>query len=464
MFSKNTYIQRRNRLKRQLGSGLVILPGNEEAPYNYPANAYQFRQDSTFLYFFGQKQPGLVGVIDIDNNEEWLFGDDLSVEDIVWMGETPSAKDLASAVGVAHSDPRRELTTLVQRAKSMGRDILFAPPYRGETMIMLSDLLGIHPLALRDAASIPLIKAIVEQRSVKTEEEVKEIERAIEIGYAMHTTAQKLIVKPGMTEHRIAGVLEGIVHEQGSHVSFATILTMHGEIMHGVPTENTLQPGKLVLCDAGAETTEHYCSDHTRTTPVSGHYTSKQRDIYQIVVDAHDLVIQTARPGYKWLDMHLDVCRLITDRLKDLHLMKGNTQDAVEAGAHAMFFPTGLGHMMGMDVHDMEGLGQQYLGFDDEVRPSTQFGLSSLRCGRRLHEGFVMTDEPGIYFIPALIKDWKARRHCQEFINFDEVEKYLDFGGVRIEDDLLITANGCRLLGKNIIPYHIDDVEAFIHS
>jgi Xaa-Pro aminopeptidase len=257
--------------------------------------------------------------------------------------------------------------------------------------------------------------------------------------------------------------MEGIANSEGSQVSFPTILTMHGEIMHGYPTTRPLEDGKLVIVDAGAESLEHYCSDHTRTTPVSKRFTQRQKDIYSIVEDTHDMVIRTARPGYKWLDMHLDACRMITDRLKDLGLMKGNTEDAVAAGAHAMFFPCGLGHMMGMDVHDMEGLGQNYLGYDDEVQPSEQFGLNCLRCGRRLQEGFVMTDEPGVYFIPALIDLWRNTGHNKEFICFDEVEKYKDFGGVRIEDDILITSDGCKVLGQEI-PYHINDVEEFINQ
>jgi Xaa-Pro aminopeptidase len=328
-------------------------------------------------------------------------------------------------------------------------------------MIQLSDLLGIHPLATREQASVPFIKAVVAMRSIKTDEEIAEIERAMDIGYEMHTTAMRAC-RPGVTEQHIAGLLEGIAHGRGCKVSFQTILSMHGEIQHGYPSMRPLEAGRLMLCDAGAETNDNYCSDNTRVTPISGKFTQRQRDIYDTVVACHDLVLEKAKPGLKWMDMHLDVCRLMTDRLKDIGLMKGNTDDAVEAGAHAMFLPHGLGHMMGMDVHDMEGLGQVYVGFDDEVRPSTQFGTNCLRCGRRIQPGFVLTDEPGIYFIPHLIDLWRGQGLHRDFINYDLLETYKDFGGIRLEDDILITPTGNRMLGKRVIPYKAEDVEAFV--
>lgn len=460
-FSKSTYVQRREELKRKVGNGMILLFGNNNAPANYPSNAYSFRQDSTFLYYFGQQQEGLVGIIDIDDNKECLIGDDVDIDDIIWTGFVPSIHDLAEEVGVSHSRPMSDLATIVNQAKAKGQEIHFLPPYRHDIMIQIGDLLGIHPLKTHDAASLKLIKAVIDMRAVKSKEEIEEIERAMAIGYEMHTTAMRHCA-PGVTEKEIAGLLEGIACSKGSKVSFLTILTMHGEIFHGNPSLKPLEAGRLMLCDAGAETVNNYCSDNTRVTPISGKFTQKQRDIYSIVEACHDLVIANAHPGMKWVDMHLDVCRLMTERLKDLGLMKGDTEAAVQAGAHAMFLQHGLGHMMGMDVHDMEGLGQVYVGFDDEVRPSTQFGTSSLRCGRRIQPGWVLTDEPGIYFIPALIDKWKAEGMHKEFINYDKLETYRDFGGIRIEDDLLITEDGCRVLGDRIIPYHIDDVEAFI--
>ena len=427
MFSKETYIQRRNELKKLVGEGIIILFGNNESPCNYPANCYApMRQDSAFLYYFGQHRDGLVGVIDIDNDKEWLIGDDIDVEDIVWMGFTPSVADLAAEVGVANTAPMKSLSSLLS------------------------------PLS-----SKTLIKAVVKMRYTKEPQEIAAIDRACDVGYLMHTTAQRLI-KPGVTERFIGGQVDGIARSHASGTSFATIFSQHGEIMHGNPSAAKLEAGRLVLCDAGCEL-DDYCSDHTRTMPVNGKFTQRQLDIYNIVVECHDYVLNVAKPGVKYMDVHFAVCRLMTERLKELGLMKGDVDEAVAAGAHAMFLPHGLGHMMGMDVHDMEGLGQIYVGFDEETRPNLeQFGTNCLRMGRRLQEGFVVTDVPGIYFIPALIDDWRKSGHCAEFLNFDLLETYKDFGGIRIEDDVLITKDGCRFLGEKRIPYHPKDVEDFM--
>ena len=464
LFDKQTYMNRRAVLRERVGNGLILLFGNNDAPMNYPANAYKFRQDSSFLYYFGQHREGLCGVIDADSGQEWLLGDDISLDDIVWFGAVDSVADMAEQSGVERSAPMSRLDSLVREAQDRGRTVHFLPPYRHDIMIQLMDLLGIHPRDQRAAASLPLIKAVIDQRAVKTPGEIAEIERACVIGYQMHTTAMRMC-RPGVTEQEIAGTLAGIAQSKGCIASFQTILSMHGEIQHGYPSPRPLEAGRLMLCDCGAETNENYCSDNTRVTPISGRFTPKQRDIYQAVVDAHDRVAEIAAPGKKWWDIHFEAARVITERLKDIGLMKGNTEDALAAGAHAMFFVHGLGHMMGMDVHDMEGLGQIYVGFDDEVRPNLeQFGTNCLRCGRRLQEGFVMTDEPGIYFIPALIDDWRSRQHNAEFINFDKVEEYRDFGGIRLEDDLLITANGCRYLGEQRIPYQVEELEAFLET
>ena len=463
MFSKETYINRRAELKKLVGNGIVILFGNNESPCNYPANAYYpFRQDSSFLYYFGQKRDGLVGVIDIDNDCEMLIGNDIDIEDIVWYGSVDCVADLAAQVGVSKSAPMKELKAICDKASGLGRKIHFLPPYRFDTKIQIFDLLGIHPDRQKAAASMELIKAVVKMRSTKTTEEIEELERAAEIGYKMHTTAMKL-TRPGVTEKFIGGQVDGIANSYGAMVSFATIFSQHGEIMHGNPSMAELEAGRLVLCDAGAETINHYCSDNTRTYPVNGRFTQRQLDIYSIVEECHDYVLDVAKPGVKYMDVHFAVCRLMTERLKALGLMKGDTDEAVRAGAHAVFLPHGLGHMMGMDVHDMEGLDQINVGFDEETRPNLeQFGTNCLRMGRRLEEGFVVTDEPGIYFIPALIDEWKASGHCKEFINFDLLETYKDFGGIRIEDDVLITKDGCRFIGKNRIPYHPKDVEEFM--
>ena len=462
LFSKETYMQRRAVLRQCVESGLIVLFGNNDSPMNYPANAYKFRQDSSFLYYFGQHREGLCGVIDADSGEEWLLGDDISLDDIVWFGAVDSVADMAAQSGVGKSAPMAQLAVLVEQALKQGRELHFLPPYRHDLMIQLMDLTGIHPRDQRAKASLKLIKAVVDQRAVKSAGEVAEIERACAIGYEMHTTAMRMC-RPGVTEQEIAGTLAGIAQSKGCIASFQTILSMHGEIQHGYPSSRPLEAGRLMLCDCGAETNENYCSDNTRVTPISGRFTPKQRDIYQAVVEAHDSVRAMAAPGVKWWDCHFQAARVITEHLKAIGLMKGNTEDALAAGAHAMFFVHGLGHMMGMDVHDMEGLGQIYVGFDDEVRPNLdQFGTCYLRCGRRMQEGFVMTDEPGIYFIPALIDDWKARKHNAELINFDKVEEYRDFGGIRLEDDLFITADGCRYLGEKMIPYQVEELEAFL--
>lgn len=463
MFSKETYIRRRQELKRLVGKGVIILFGNNESPANYPANSYApMRQDSSFLYYFGQHRDGLVGVIDIDNDEEWLFGDDIDVEDIVWMGYTPSVADLAAEVGIAKTAPMKDLAKMINSQWSMPNKH-FLPPYRFDTKIQIMDLLGIHPNEQKESASLALIQAVVKMRSTKEPQEIEAIERACDVGYAMHTTAQ-LLIRPGVTERFIGGQVDGIARSLAQGVSFATIFSQHGEIMHGNPSDAKLEAGRLALCDAGCEL-DDYCSDNTRTMPVNGKFSQRQLEIYSIVEACHDYVLEVAKPGVKYMDVHFAVCRLMTERLKELGLMKGDTDAAVAAGAHAMFLPHGLGHMMGMDVHDMEGLGQIYVGFDDETRPNLeQFGTNCLRMGRKLEEGFVLTDEPGIYFIPALIDEWKASGHCKEFINFDKLETYKDFGGIRIEDDILITKDGCRFLGTKRIPYHPKELEEFMSN
>ncbi len=462
MFSKETYVTRRAELKKLVKSGVVLLFGNNDSPANYPANCYYpFRQDSTFLYYFGLERDGLVGVIDIDEDTETLVGDDIDIEDIVWFGSVDSVSDMAAKAGVAATAPMKQLQAICNDALRRNKPIHFLPPYRHDTKIQIFDLLGIHPSQQKEAASLCLIKAVVKMRSTKEPQEIEEIEKACAIGYKMHTTAMKL-TKPGLTEKFIGGQVDGVAGSYGTKVSFATIFTQHGEIMHGIPRWDELESGRLVLCDAGAENRNSYCSDNTRTYPVDGKFTQRQLEIYSIVEACHDYVLEVAKPGVKYKDVHLAVCRLMAARLKELGLMKGDTDEAVAAGAHAMFLPHGLGHMMGMDVHDMEGLGQIYVGFDDETRPSEQFGTNALRMGRRLEEGFVVTDEPGIYFIPDLIDDWRAKGLHKEFINYDALETYKDFGGIRIEDDLLITADGCRFLGEERIPYHPKDVEDYM--
>lgn len=463
MFDTATYIRRRNELKKLVKEGIIILFGNNESPANFPNNGYYpFRQDSSFLYYFGLQRDGLVGIIDIDNDKDILVGNDIDIEDIVWYGSVESMTEMMQRCGAQETLPMKALKTICNEALSKHRKIHFLPPYRHDIKIQVFDLLGVHPIQQKEAASMELIKAVVKMRSVKEQQEIEELERAAVIGYKMHTTAMRL-TKPGVTEKFVSGQVDGIAHSYGAMVSFPTIYTQHGEILHGAPSMNKLEDGRLVLCDAGGETLNNYCSDNTRTMPVNGKFTQRQLEIYSIVEACHDYTLELAKPGVKYADVHFAVCRLMFDRLKELGLAKGNTEEAVRAGAHAMFLPHGLGHMMGMDVHDMENLDQINVGFDEETRPNLeQFGTNCLRMGRRLEEGFVVTDEPGIYFIPALIDEWKAKKHCAEYLNFDKLETYKDFGGIRIEDDVLITKDGCRFIGKDRIPYHPKDVEAFM--
>ncbi len=462
MFDKDTYISRRAALSRLMGKGLLIFFGNNEAPYNYPANGYApMRQDSAFLYFFGIHREGLVGVIDVDGGTETLLGDDVAVEDIVWLGSVGAVADLAEQAGISSTLKMEQLVSIVRRAQAHGQEIHFLPPYRHDTQIQIMDLLGIHPSLQKERASLKLIRAVVELRSKKSPQEIEAIDKACDIGYLMHTKAMELC-REGVTEKYIAGQMDGIALSYAQGVSFPTICTQHGEIMHGMPKNAPLTRGRLLLCDAGCEL-DDYCSDNTRTMPVDGTFTTQQREIYQIVVDGHDLALQMAKPGVKWMDVHYAVCTLTATRLKELGLMTGDVREAVDAGAHALFMPHGLGHMMGMDVHDMEGLGQTYVGFNDDVPPRLdQFGIDALRMGRALEEGFVISDEPGIYFIPALIDDWRRKGLHTDFIDYGKLESYRDFGGIRIEDDVLITSDGARFLGSKRIPYYIEDVEKYM--
>lgn len=352
---------------------------------------------------------------------------------------------------------------MVGKAISQRQQIHFLPPYRYDNMLLLEELTGIRASLTKKHASLELIKAVVSLRSVKEACEIAEIDKACNVGYEMHTTAMRLC-KPGVSEQYIAGVLDGIASSYGRMVSFATILTQNGQTLHNHDHSHTLEAGKLMLTDAGAELMNYYCSDHTRTAPVGGKFSSRQRDVYSIVLACHDKALELARPGITYKSVHLEVCKVLAQGLKDLGLMKGDVEAAVAAGAHALFLPHGLGHMMGLDVHDMEDLGQCYVGYDDEVQPSTQFGLASLRMGRRLQEGFVITDEPGCYFIPALIDKWKAEKLHEDFLNFDAIEKFKDFGGIRLEDDILITADGSRFTGDKRIPITIEEVEAIMNE
>ena len=458
MFETSVYKNRRARLKEKVKSGLVLILGNGEAPANYTDNTYKFRQDSSFLYFFGLNQPGFAGVIDIDSGDEYIFGNDVDMDDIIWMGPQPSVKDMAARVGVSKTAPFARLADCMKTAISQGRRIHFLPPYRFRNMLLLEELLSIRPALVKNYASLELIKAVVDLRSVKEPCEIEEITKACNIGYEMHTAAMRNC-KPGVKEQYIAGLIEGIAASYGSMVSFPVILSQNGETLHNHDHSQILQEGRMMLTDAGAEEVSHYCSDFTRTVPVGGKFLTRQKEVYNIVLAANNKAIEIAKPGVTYQYVHLEVCKVLAQGLKDLGLMKGDVNEAVAAGAHALFMPHGLGHMMGLDVHDMEDLGQIYVGYDDETRPIDQFGTSSLRMGRRLQEGFVITDEPGCYFIPALIDQWRAQGMHKEFLNYDKIETFKDFGGIRLEDDILIIPGGSRFLGDKRTPITVEEVE-----
>ncbi len=458
MFTKETYISRRKQLRQGMEEGLVLIMGNVDVPMNYNSNTYRFRQDSNFLYFFGLDQQGLAGIMDIDSGEEMLFGDDASLDDVIWMGPQPSMRLRAERVGVQRTAPFAKLIETIGAARQKGRKIHFLPPYRAENQLMLEGLVGVRANELQAAASVELIKAVVALRSVKEPQEIKEIEKAMEVAYLMHTTAMKM-ARPGVFEHEIAGVVEGIAISGNGMLSFPLILSVHGETLHNHSHDNKLEGGQLLLMDGGAETAMHYATDHTRTMPVNGRFSPRQKDIYEIVLNAQVQSINAISPGVTFKSIHMLAAEHLAGGLKELGLMKGDVKSAVEQGAHALFMPHGLGHMMGLDVHDMEDLGEDFVGYDDEVKRSDIFGTAFLRLGRRLQEGFVLTVEPGIYFIPGLFEKWQQEKKFADFINYDKVKEYIGFGGIRIEDDILVTKDGFKVLGKPI-PKTVADVEA----
>lgn len=457
MFTKEVYSKRRNELKALVNNGLGVFLGNIDSPMNYLDNIFHFRQDSTFLYLFGIDHPGMAAIIDFESGEEILFGNDVEIDDIIWMGEQPTLQERGKQVGISNTQAFSKFAEHIKNALKQKRKIHFLPPYRGENKLLLSELLNITPSAINEQKSLELIKAVIKLRSIKDEFEIAEIEKACAIGYDMHVTAMRMAVS-GEKEQNIAGMIEGIPLQKGGHYSFPIILSQNGQTLHNHLHNETLTEGRLMLTDAGAETAMHYASDFTRTTPVNGKFTQKQKEIYQIVLDANNSVTNLIKPNVTYKELHLHAATVITQGLKDLGLMKGDVQEAVKAGAHALFFPHGLGHMMGLDVHDMEDLGQIYVGYDDETRPSEQFGTAYLRLGRKLENGFVITNEPGIYFIPALIDLWQSKKTNKDFINFEKVNQYRDFGGIRLEDDILVTQSGSRLLGKRI-PITVEEVE-----
>ena len=466
MFSKDVYARRRQTLVAKMADsaaegkrGIALFIGNTEAPAQYKDNCYKFRQDSTWLYFFGIDQPLYAAIIDLDNGNETIFANDVEIGDIIWMGPQPSVASVAASVGVEKSAPYTDLNAAVAKVLAEGRPVHFVKPSRYYNTMKIASLLGCGTDEVAGRFSLALTRAIISMRLVKEDCEIEAIDDACNLGYEMHTVARNSIV-PGIIEQEIVGKMDGVTLSKGWGVSFPTILTQHGETLHNHLHDKIIEPGKLMVIDAGAESNVHYASDFTRTYPTSGKFTAKQREIYQIVCDCNEFAFSMTRPGISYREVHLKTMHLMLEELRALDIVRGDVQDMVEAGIAGLFMPHGLGHNMGLDVHDMEDYGENYVGYDDDQRRSPQLGLGSLRMARKLVPGNVITDEPGIYFIPALIEKWKSEKTDQGFVNYSKLESYYDFGGIRLEDDVLVTADGARRLGKERLPISPDDVEA----
>jgi len=455
LFPPNIYQERRNRLSTAFPQGVALFLSNGEASRNYPANTYHYRQDSNFLYFFGLSLPNIVGVVDFERNKSILFGDDFTIDDIIWMGDQPKLSDLAAQIAVEEVRPLAELPAFLK-----DKQVHFTPPYRAENKIELARLLGKNLEEL--TPSVELIKQIVSLREIKSPEEIVEMVEANEIGVFMHTTVMKFC-RPGITEQELFGIAEGVALSMGSGTSFPIILSQNGQTLHNHDHSLTLEKGRLLVMDAGVENVMNYCSDHTRTLPVSGKFSKKQKEIYETVYQANMAAIANCKPGIQNLENHKLAVTILTEGLQKIGLMKGNVEESVALGAHALFMPHGLGHQIGLDVHDMEDLGENYVGYDDTIQRSNIFGWRSLRMAKTLRPGHVLTIEPGIYFIPHLIDIWKKEKKFEAFINYDKVETYRNFGGIRIEDSVLITETGSRVLGKHL-PKSVEEIETILQT
>jgi Xaa-Pro aminopeptidase len=458
MFSADIYIERRKHLHTDLESGIILFLGNEESPMNYAGNSYPFRQDSSFLYFFGLDKPGLAAVIDVDEGTETVFGDDLTIDDIVWTGPQPSLQEVSLEAGIFNTEPRKKFKSVIDKARRQNRAIHFLPQYKLENTLLLGELLDITPLDVLEHVSMALIRAVIAQRSIKIPEEIEQIEEALGTSCEMQIVAMEK-AKPGIYEREIAGLMEGIAVSKGVRLAFPTILSIHGETLHNIGCENLMKRGDIAVNDSGAESPMHYASDITRTIPIGGKFSQQQREIYEIVLKAQETAISAIKPGIEFRQVHRLACTTLLAGLKELGFIKTSPEEAFEAGAHTLFFQCGLGHMLGLDVHDMEALGEEYVGYTDKIKRRKEFGWRWLRLVKVLESGYVVTVEPGIYFIPILIDRFKAERKFTEFVNYEKVEKYKSFGGIRIEDDILVTEDGCRILGPGI-PKYIDEVEA----
>jgi Xaa-Pro aminopeptidase len=458
LFDRQVYIQRRKQLQSKLTNGLVLLLGNEDSSMNYKDNCFPFRQDSTFLYYIGIDQPGLAAIIDLDENKEILFGENASIDDIIWTGPQPLVQELAESVGIGASDNSAKLATLLAAARKAQRPIHILPPYRPENKIKLSAWLDTPLAQLPQFISETLTRTVIAQREIKEDREILEMDKAVSISVDMHLAAIQN-ARPGMKEYELAAQVEAIALANDGRLSYPTILTINGQTLHNHSHGNTIQDGQMVLVDAGAETNMHYAGDLTRTFPAGKQFTTRQRELYTVVLHALDHAVSLLRPGIQYKEVHTQACIKLAEGLTAVGLMKGDATAAVAAGAHTMFFQCGLGHMIGLDVHDMEDLGEPLVGYDDQLKKSTEFGWKSLRLGKALKAGFTLTVEPGIYIIPELIDRWKAEQKHTSFINYELLNDYRNFGGIRIEDNFAITDNGSQKLGKSL-PKSLDEIEA----
>ncbi|WP_018152496.1 aminopeptidase P family protein [Leeia oryzae] len=461
LFSAETYQQRRQQLASQLqGQGIALIMGNIDSPMNYLHNIYPFRQDSCFSYYFGLQAPDLVGVIDLDTGNSTMFGDDPNLDAVVWTGPLPVLATRSARAGITATATLSALCDVVNQAKAQGRSIHYLPPYRGETVITLADLLGTTPAAIKAGASVPLIKAVVAQREIKSADEISEMTAALEITAQVHELAMRL-TKPGRFEYEIVGAMEGLLRSHDLQLAYPSIFSKRGEVLHNGSHLNQLQDGDWVVNDTGTNSRMNYASDITRTLPVSGQFTERQKALYNITLDAQLAAIAMMKPGVTNLAVHKHACQKLVEGLIPLGLFKGDPAEIVDSGAYALVFQCGLGHQIGMDVHDMENLGEAYVGYDEHNARSTLFGMRNLRMGKAYKTGMVMTVEPGLYFIPQQIDMWAAENRHAHLINYDTFQQYKDAGGVRIEDEVLITDTGCRVIGKPI-PKTVDEVEALM--
>jgi Xaa-Pro aminopeptidase len=448
--------QRRNRIREQVGDGIILWLGHTLQSRNYADNAYPFRQNSHFLYYTGLSIPDLAMMSFPEPDHDVLFSRPASIDDIVWSGPKPSNKELAHDMGIDSIEDMERLEEYIAKAGNQDVKIHYLPPYQYSSLFRIAQLLKLETGAVIGNVSQHLMEQVAQQRSVKSEVEIAEIENALAVTDRMHRECMAR-ARPGISECEIAGMIQGIALSRDRQQAFTPIVTVRGEVLHNNSYDNILEDGQLLLNDSGVESPMFYASDITRTCPVSGRFTSIQAEVYQIVLRMQLETINKIRPGISYREAHLDACRILAEDMCAMGLMQGNPSDAVEAGAHAVFFPHGIGHMLGLDVHDMEDLGD-IVGYIRKEKRSGQFGLNFLRLSRPLEPGFVLTAEPGIYFIPALIDRWQQEGLHKEFLNYEKINTFRGFGGIRIEDDVLVTSTGARVLGPGI-PKTIPEIE-----